>query len=758
MYHFLKINVIYLRQRIFNYCNILKRVMKNTGLFVFLFSLCLCTTSCVDDEADFTGGGNIDVEMPVDPDPDATIDEKVFDVINLDYPGLENVKTAFEAGDKYTALVKLLDYYRTRVDVINRNVNLFNPTITDADQKTADYALDYKFKVKDFVDKDGIPYSFKGKDGQLINWELEVKDLTDQEFRYQRHRHQWMLPQAKAYAVSKDERYVESWKTVYQDWLKTYPYEDGTKFPPEGGSENDVDYQWKGLQVAERVISQIDIMAYFIQSRNFTPEWLSTFLVAFAKHVECMRLNYYQSGNILLTQAQAVTTAGILMPEFKNAETWAIEGSAKMTEQVGTQFNDDGVQIELDPSYHISAISDAYEAYLTAEDNNKENLFPATYLAQLETPAKFTMDITYPNFSIEDFNDTRSSTWSKSVLQKNFRKYVTMFPNNTDFQYMANGKGTAPGYLMASYPTSGYYVLRSGWKETDAMMILKNNNDPRQSWHCQSDNGTFGLYYNGHNFFPDAGVYAYSGNNRVTYAGTERHNTITINSKSLLDSYRKGECLLWKEDNGVQIVVTQNAGMYTQKDAPDCPLTHRRSIFHDTNNKLFVIVDEAIGNEDFQSNTNLNFHLCPGAVLAGYNTDGRYATGYTNFADGGNIVLRTFLDKEENVSIAADKVYLTKDTYTSPNIGVPGKDEDKAPYTRKGYALTCKPKQAGGLIRFISVIRMGEGTVSENIQAEFVTNIPDNNRTLPTTTTVKVTLDGNDLPEYTYDLNQNSSN
>ena len=78
--------------------------MKNTGLFVFLFSLCLCTTSCVDDEADFTGGGNIDVEMPVDPDPDATIDEKVFDVINLDYPGLENVKTAFEALRRRTLL------------------------------------------------------------------------------------------------------------------------------------------------------------------------------------------------------------------------------------------------------------------------------------------------------------------------------------------------------------------------------------------------------------------------------------------------------------------------------------------------------------------------------------------------------------------------------------------------------------------------------------------------------------------------------
>ena len=99
--------------------------------------------------------------------------------------------------------------------LVGDTFNLFNPTITEADQKIADYALDYKFYVKGFADKDGTPYSFKGKDGQLINWELEVEGVTDQEFRYQRHRHQWMLPQAKAYAVSKDERYIESWKTVF---------------------------------------------------------------------------------------------------------------------------------------------------------------------------------------------------------------------------------------------------------------------------------------------------------------------------------------------------------------------------------------------------------------------------------------------------------------------------------------------------------------------------------------------------------------
>ena len=61
-----------------------------------------------------------------------------------------------------------------------------------------------------------------------------------------------MLPQAKAYRISKDEKYIQSWIETYGDWLATYPYEPGTQFPPAGGSENAKDYEWKGLQVAER--------------------------------------------------------------------------------------------------------------------------------------------------------------------------------------------------------------------------------------------------------------------------------------------------------------------------------------------------------------------------------------------------------------------------------------------------------------------------------------------------------------------------
>lgn len=78
--------------------------------------------------------------------------------------------------------------------------------------------------------------------------------------------------------------------------------------------------EWYGLQPAHRVQAQLDIMSYFIQSENFTPEWLSTFLVALSDGVECIRKNYYKETNILITQVESVVSAGILMLGLRKQE------------------------------------------------------------------------------------------------------------------------------------------------------------------------------------------------------------------------------------------------------------------------------------------------------------------------------------------------------------------------------------------------------------------------------------------------------
>lgn len=529
--------------------------MKN--IFICLFAM-FFLSNCTDDKDELIIGEPNKEGTTSKPSLENGIEKKLFDVINLDYPGLEEVKKHYQAEEYYEAAKALLEYYRLRTEVINPNISLISTTASASEQNMAEQALEYRFYIRNFQEKkgetdaDNVYYSFKNKDGK-IDWNYIPSGITDNEFKYQLHRHQWMVPQAKTYRVTQNESYVKSWIEVYSNWMANYPC-------PDGITPNDY-YPWIGLQVAERVTSQIELMTYYMYSSNFTPAWLSIFLSQFSDEVENIRKNYYADSNILVTQAYAVAMAGVLLPEFKNASTWLEEGANKLNTQVQEQFNEDGVHYELDPSYHIGAISDFYNIYEVAQKNNKANKFPANYMESLRKATEFIMDITYPDYTMDNFNDTRSARLSKSVLIKNFKRYVEMFPDNENMKWMATegNEGEKPTYLTKAYKYSGYYILRNGWDAGSTMLILKNNYNPDDKWHCQPDNGTFSLYRNGRNFFPDSGVFAYSGNEakRNEFRQTKWHNTMTIYANNITTT--EGRFLKMETQNNVDVVVTENA-------------------------------------------------------------------------------------------------------------------------------------------------------------------------------------------------------
>lgn len=677
------------------------------------FFITLCTvgawslTACTDDE-EIVASGDVADNVVVLPDnkPGDVIDARLFEVINLDYPGLEKVKSYVEVQEYYYAAYELLKYYRNRAEITNPNINLINPSLTTAELNIADQALEYRFYIRNFKESTGpdgldVYYSFL-MDGK-IDWNYVPQEISDQEFKSQIHRHQWMMSQAKAYRVTGDEKYVKSWMEVYGDWLQTFPCPEGTT-----DSQNP---QWHGLQPAERAMSQMDMMPYFIQSTNFTPEWLSTFLVALADEVECVRRNYYTDGsNIYVTQVQAVASAGMLMPEFKKASEWLAEGAAKISEQVTGQFLADGVQCELDPSYHIGVVDDFYSIYKLAQVNNKLTLFPANYTDLLRKAARFVMDIIYPNYSIDNFNDTRSSSYTKSVIIKNLKKYVEMFPDDQEFLWMASERkqGRAPQELVQLYSASGYYILRSGWGADATMMVLKNNNNPDNKWHCQADNGTFGLYRNGRNFCPDAGVYSYGGTSssnadRAAFAATKMHNTMTREGANIPSGRMKGQLLLQKTQGNTEILVTENAS-YSD-------LTHRRAVFF-VDRTFFVLVDEGYGSGSTPV-INLNFKLCPtkdNVIIDDLSSQYQYGA-HTSFSDNNNMLFRTFVETTEGYNA------LNNTAYVSEKLG------EKTAQRRFYQVDITKP--AEGAARFITVIYpfQTEGDIeSLNISARFTDN------------------------------------
>lgn len=363
------------------------------------------------------------------------IDASVFEVLDLDYSGLTKVKRAYDIGDYYMALEELMNYYRSRTHGLNPNVDLSSVTPTANEQRWADYALrenDYRFYVNNYFDpnagESNVPYSYLNSEGTGIDW--TIWPTREQEQRYQLHRHQWMVPQAKTYYASADEKYALNWIEVYGDWLKQNP-------KPEQGTDVTNHASWRPLDVAARLIDQCALLEYYQQSPSVTVEWLAEVLTHLDEHANHIMNNYSTTSNHLITQAQAVTFAGMLFPELKNASAWKQSGTSVLSREVTAQYFPDGWLMDGDLHYHISGIEDFRVSLEVAQRNGEESRFPENYVESMRKMTDVVMNMIYPDYTVPNMADTRRATWTASVLRRNLTNYYNLFPDNQQMLWMA---------------------------------------------------------------------------------------------------------------------------------------------------------------------------------------------------------------------------------------------------------------------------------------------------------------------------------
>ena len=203
--------------------------------------------------------------------------QEAFELINLDYPGLEKVKAACSRQKWEAAAQELLNYYRSRTGITHPDIGLKNLTISREEQKWADDALEHTF----FVHKGYQPSYNYGKD---INW--EYWPVKDNELRWQLHRHKWFTPMGKAYRISGDEKYAKEWVHQYMDWVQKNPLvnmkQEEFELVSAGEVKEDADnvyFAWRQLEVSNRLQDQTCQFLLFCSASAFTPEFLTEFIV-----------------------------------------------------------------------------------------------------------------------------------------------------------------------------------------------------------------------------------------------------------------------------------------------------------------------------------------------------------------------------------------------------------------------------------------------------------------------------------------------
>ena len=550
---------------------------------------------------------------------------EVFSLLNLNYPGLEQVKALHASGKDSEAASALLEYYKQRKGIRTPDVDLKRLKISQEEQKWADEALEHTF----FAHK-GYQPSFNY--GQDINW--KYWPVQDNELRWQLHRHKWFTPMGKAYRLSGDEKYAKEWAFQYMDWIKKNPlvkinkddYEMKGK-AAEGEAEN-ARFAWRPLEVSHRLQDQTSQFQLFITSPSFTPEFLTEFLLNYHKHAVHILQNYSDQGNHLLFEAQRIMYAGVFFPEFKEAAAWRKSGIDILNREIGVQVYEDGGQFELDPHYHLAAINIFCKALYLADMNGFRNEFPQKYMDTVENMIMFYLNICFPDYTNPCFSDAKLA--KKKEMIKNYKEWHKLYPENQTIQYFATeGKqGALPAYLSKGFLKSGFFVFRNSWGTDAVQMVVKAGS--KAFWHCQPDNGTFELWFNGKNLFPDSGSYVYAGDEEVMkwrnwFRQTRVHNTLTLNDETLETT--ESVTRLWQPEGKEQILVTENQGYKNLK--------HRRSVFF-VDNTYFVIVDEAVGTA--KGMINLHYQMPRGKIA----NSRENMTFVTEFEPGSNMKLQCF--------------------------------------------------------------------------------------------------------------------
>ena len=483
--------------------------MFNWG-FTFRFSLCIILLVLF-----FNRG--VSQSIPTD---GPISDEKLFDAINLNYSGLEEVREAVTKKDYIAAKLAYYNYRLTKSKAkwfINPNDK---PVIA---HQTFDAAADsvcehYLGPGKEFVP----PYYNMGNN---LSWTHNPMNPSKSNFTnewvWSLNRMNFWPTLINAYWKTLNEKYAAEWVFEMQDWV--------AKNPVTIKVSGEKTLAWRALESGLRMTSWMNAYYSIITSPSFSAVANADFAKGVLAHG--WRLNYlsseftqYEKGNNHEIMANiGLANAALLFPEFKFAEEWKGNATRVLENCLRVMVYPDGVQFELAPGYH-QWVRNYFFNYAKLAALNGVKL-PDEYLATVKKMFNFGLYSMDPQGNLPQVNDSWPAT---ADLEE-----AAVFWKDPQFEYVATkGKhGTIPSITSYKFTYAGFNIMRTGWDINSNYLFFKNG--PIGTAHQHEDDlnilvNAYGksLLTEGQNYIYDASKF------RSFILTTPAHNTITVDGLS----------------------------------------------------------------------------------------------------------------------------------------------------------------------------------------------------------------------------------
>ena len=234
-----------------------------------------------------------------------------------------------------------------------------------------------------------------------------------------------------------------------------------------------------------------------------------------------------------------LVAAGVMFPEFREAELWRRSGFADMRKQLVGRTTPEGAWDTHSIAYQTVPVPWAMRCLEILEANPASGI-DAGQARMIRTQVTKLLEImlrlAMPNLGLPNIGDTYGRTdWSDGTIRRilSWYRYVQKLPAaapDTDLFSLlkttlaqADGlPGTEPARTDQTFPGTGYTVMRSGW-EPESALYLYADLSPQTIGHAHNDAGHFELYGYGKPLLVDTGDYFLGWGYRAAL-----HNTIEV--------------------------------------------------------------------------------------------------------------------------------------------------------------------------------------------------------------------------------------
>ena len=431
-------------------------------------------------------------------------------------------------------------------------------------------------------------------------------ETGDLKFIWEPGRFAWAYTLVRAYWVTGDDAYADTFWQLLESWVADNP-------PNQGA-------HWRcGQETSLRLMACCFAFYAFADSPMSTPQRLAALVGIIAAQADRVAGDhiyaYLQKNNHAISEGMGLWTVGILFPELTLADKWREAGRKMLEEEVSRQIYDDGAYIQHATNYHRLMLHDYIWAIRLGELNGYK-LSPVLhdkvrlageFLYQLQDTASGRS----PNYGSNDgalilplngcdYQDFRPITGAIHYL---FHQTRLNQPGPWDEDLIwffgpeaLESKQTAVAKRPLQAPIGGYYTLRG---ENAWAMIRCATYRDRPS---QADMLHLDIWRNGVNIACDPGTFLYYAEPpwNDSLVATEVHNTVSVDG---FDQMARGPRFMWltwieskvfhhfESDNGY--LGYFEGAHFGYKHLPQ-PITHRRAVLK-AGEDVWIVVDDLVG-------------------------------------------------------------------------------------------------------------------------------------------------------------------